>query len=244
MKSEIFENQDGKFIIFPNDAIAQHLKTGKLWEPHYKSVITNLVPIDDSVILDCGANFGYNTILTAKTLINSRIYCFEPQRIIYQQLCGNLILNNIYNAQAVNCALGNKSGVLELNPVDYESEWVNIGDTSIGEGGESCNIEQLDNFDLDRVDFIKLDVQGSELSVLEGAVELIKKHLPDIFIEIEEHQLAKFDVKKEQIFNFLKNLGYRIWRIENEYPCDHICVANKFDRVTNDLWNDINLVEI
>jgi FkbM family methyltransferase len=243
MKSEIFENEDGKFIVFPNDAIAQHLKTGKLWESHYKKVVLHIIPTN-AVVLDCGANFGYNAVVLANTINIAQMYCFEPQRIVFQQLAGNLILNNIYNAQAVNCALGNTDGALELNPVNYESEWVNIGDTSLGEGGEICNIAQLDSFDLKHVDFIKLDVQGSELSVLEGAEKLIERSLPDIFIEIEEHQLAKFDVKKEQIFDFLKSRGYRIWRIENEYPCDHICVTKDFDRVTNSLWNDLNLVEV
>jgi len=240
MISEIFENEDGKFIIFPNDAIAQHLKTGKLWEPHYKQVIEKLVPAN-GIVLDCGANFGYNAVVLANNINISQIYCFEPQRIIFQQLAGNLILNNIYNAQAINCALGNIEGLLELNPVNYENSWVNIGDTSIGKGGELVNITKLDNFDLKNVNFIKLDVQGSELNVLEGGMELIKKCLPDIFIEIEEHQLAKFGVVKEQIFNLLKSLGYRIWRIDNEYPCDHICIAKNFLRMD---YFDLKLTEI
>lgn len=240
MKSEIFENPDGKFIIFPNDAIAQHIKSGKLWEPHYKTVVLNLIPTN-AIVLDCGTNFGYNAVVLANTVNIAQMYCFEPQRIIFQQLAGNLILNNIYNAQVINCALGNTNGVLELAPVNYESEWVNIGDTSIGKGGEICNVAKLDDFDLKHIDFIKLDVQGSELSVLEGAENLIKRSLPDIFIEIEEHQLAKFNVKKEQIFNLLFNLGYRIWRIENEYPCDHICIARNFLRMDN---LSLNLVEI
>lgn len=242
MISEIFENEDGKFIIFPNDAIAQHIKSGKLWESHFKKVISCLIPTS-AIVLDCGANFGYNSIVLAKTVNISQLYCFEPQRIIYQQLNGNLILNNIYNAQTINCALSDEEGVLELNPVNYESNWVNIGDTSLGQGGEVVNVTKLDNFDIKHVDFIKLDVQGSELAVLNGGFELIKKSLPDIFIEIEDHQLAKFNVKKEQIFNLLKQLGYRIWRIENDYPCDHICIASNFLRINN-LEKELNLIEI
>jgi len=142
MISEIFENEDGKFLIFPNDAIAQHIKSGKLWEPHYKKVAAYLLP-KNSIVLDCGANFGYNTVALVNEVNISQIYCFEPQRIIYQQLNGNLILNNIYNAQTINCALGNVDGILELNPVNYESEWVNIGDTSLGEGGEIFHYNYL-----------------------------------------------------------------------------------------------------
>jgi hypothetical protein len=67
MKSEIFENEDGKFIVFPNDAIAQHLKTGKLWESHYKKVVLHIIPTN-AVVLDCGANFGYNAVVLANTI--------------------------------------------------------------------------------------------------------------------------------------------------------------------------------
>ena len=67
MTSEIFENEDGKFIIFPNDAIAQHIKSGKSWEPHFKIIIEHFISPGDTVI-DCGANFGYNAVLMGKQI--------------------------------------------------------------------------------------------------------------------------------------------------------------------------------
>ena len=231
MISELFQNEDGNFIIFPNDAIAQHLKSGKPWEPHFKTVVQHLVKEGDTVF-DCGANFGYNSVIMSKQIgPTGKLFAFEPQRIIHQQLCGNMILNNIYNANVYNIALGNEKGITRMNPVPYDLDWVNIGDTSIGDGGDVVKIDTLDNYWLDEPDFIKIDVQGYELFTLQGGENTIKQLLPDIFIEIEEHQLAKFDVTKEQLLNYIKSFGYRIFRIDNEYPCDHICTVNSIDKV-------------
>ena len=231
MISEIFQNEDGKFIVFPNDAIAQHLKSGKPWEPHFKTVVQHLVKEGDTV-LDCGANFGYNSVIMGKQIgPTGKLISFEPQRIIYQQLCGNMVLNNIYNADVINSALGKDNGFTQMNLVPYDLDWVNIGDTSIGDGGEFVEVQTLDDFCDNNPDFIKMDVQGYELFALQGGEKLIKQSLPDIFIEVEEHQLAKFDVTKDQLFDYIKSFGYRMFRIDNEYPCDHICTINSIDKV-------------
>jgi FkbM family methyltransferase len=230
MISELFQNEDGNFIVFPNDAITQHLKSGKPWEPHFKTVVQHLVKEGDTVI-DCGANFGYNSVIMGKQIGDTgKLFAFEPQRIINQQLNGNLILNNIYNASVIHAALGNKEGLTTMSPVHYDRDWVNIGDTSVGEGGDEVQIITLDMID-SQPNFIKMDVQGYELFALQGAENTLKQSLPDIFIEIEEHQLAKFNVTKEQLLNYIKSFGYRMFRIDNEYPCDHICTVNSIDKV-------------
>jgi len=230
MISELFQNEDGNFIVFPNDAIAQHLKSGKPWEPHFKTVVQHLVKEGDTV-LDCGSNFGYNAVIMGKQIGPSgKLFAFEPQRIVNQQLSGNMILNNIYNAIVVHAALGQEQGITTMSPVPYDLDWVNIGDTSVGEGGDEVQVITLDMID-SQPDFIKMDVQGYELFALLGAENTIKQSLPDIFIEIEEHQLAKFNVTKEQLLNYIKSFGYRMFKIDNEYPCDHICTVNSIDKV-------------
>jgi len=244
MISEIFSNPDGNFIIFPNDAIAQHIKQDKPWEPHFKTVIEHFISPGD-IVLDCGANFGYNAVLMGKRLNNQGLLiAFEPQRIIYQQLNGNLILNNIFNTITYQIALGDGTqSQTTMRPVNYEDSWVNIGDTSIGEGGEEVSIYKLDDFELDKVNFIKMDVQGYELFVLEGGQNLIKSSLPNLFIEIEPHQLIKFNITEAQLIDYIKSFGYRMFKINNEYPCDHICTVNDLDKIET-LKNILPLVEI
>jgi FkbM family methyltransferase len=244
MISELYENEEGKFIVFPNDAIAQHLKKNKVWEPHFKEVIKVLVE-PGATVIDAGANFGYNSVLMGKQIgPDGTLVSFEPQRIIYQQLCGNLILNNIYNATAYQAALGDGSkGVANMKPVEYQAEWVNIGDTSIGEDGEEVAVYTLDEIGISKLDFIKMDVQGYELFALQGAQNILTTYQPDLFIEIEPHQLIKFNITEEQLLSFIKSFGYSIYKINNEYPCDHICTINNLDKI-NLLESILPLVQV
>lgn len=244
MRSQIIENYDGIFITFPNDAITQHItKNKKRWEPHFESVVKEFITPKDTVI-DCGANFGYNSVIMGRALNNEGLLiAFEPQRIIYQQLNGNLILNNIYNCVSYNIGLGNKNIKTQLNYVNYEAEWVNIGDTSVGSGGEEITISKLDDFNFKNVNFIKIDVQGYELYLLQGAENTIATYKPTLFIEIEPHQLNKFNLNENDLINYIKSFGYRIFKINNEYPCDHICVVGDMDKIDN-LRNILPIVEI
>lgn len=244
MITEIYTNEDGTFIIFPNDAIAQHIKKGQKWEDHFTKVIDAFISPGHTV-LDCGANFGYNAVGMGKRLQNQGLLvAFEPQRIVYQQLNGNLILNNIFNSVTYNAALGNvQDSTVTMKHVDYNLPWVNIGDTSVGEGGEEVPLCRLDDLGLESVDFIKLDVQGYELFVLEGAKNLLETHHPDLFIELEAHQLEKFNITTGQIIKYLKDLGYSIYRIDNEYPCDHICTVKNLEKITS-LQSILPLVKI
>jgi FkbM family methyltransferase len=244
MISEIYKNEDGTFIIFPNDAIAQHIKAGKLWEKHFRDVINVFVSSGD-VVADIGANFGYNAILMGKQIgPKGMLVAFEPQRIVYQQLNGNLILNNIFNAITFQAALGDGTQTITtMKSVDYDSNWVNIGDTSIGEGGENVSVYTLDQIELEKLNFIKIDVQGYELFMLQGAKNTLKQFQPDLFIEIEPHQLIKFNINEDQLIDYIKSFGYKMFKINNEYPCDHICTINNLEKIET-LKKVLPLVEI
>jgi hypothetical protein len=88
-----------------------------------------------------------------------------------------------------------------------------------------------------------MDVQGYELFALEGAKELLSTHLPNLFIEIEDHQLIKFNISPTQLIDYIKSFGYRVFKINNEYPCDHICTVNDIDKIEA-LKNVLPLIEI
>jgi FkbM family methyltransferase len=154
---------------------------------------------------------------------------FEPQSLVFEQLIQNLKLNDIKNVECYkNCldSISNKS--VSLNFVDYSSSWVNIGDTSVGAGGEECTTIAIDDMNLTDVGFMKIDVQGYELNVLKGAERTITEHNPIVFIELEEHQLVKFNLKINDVYEYLKYIGYKIYKINLEsYKNDHLCVKNK-----------------
>jgi FkbM family methyltransferase len=223
-----YENKDGIFYLFPNDAISQHMMRGDCWEEHFRVVVESLLN-RNSISIDCGANFGYNSVVMGKLLdSDGKLICFEPQKLVYDQLVKNLNANGIMNCDTYCRCVGERSGdVVQLNQVDYNASWVNIGDTSVGFGGETTETISIDDLNLPSVGFIKIDVQGYELHVLRGARKTLEKNLPPIFIELEAHQLIKFGFTVNDVVSFLKTLGYFVFQIVlPSYKDDYICVRD------------------
>ena len=85
----------------------------------------------------------------------------------------------------------------------------------------------LDNFDFPKIDLIKIDVQGWELKVLNGAKKLINKYKPVLIVEFETHQLQKINNSCNDLANLIREMGYYIYYLEYSYPSDHICIPNE-----------------
>jgi FkbM family methyltransferase len=88
-----------------------------------------------------------------------RVGAFEPLRVIYQQLCGNVFINDLRNVFCFNLALGNKNEMIQMEYVDVDrQQGVNIGATKVGNGGDMVEMLKLDNVITSGVSFIKMDV--------------------------------------------------------------------------------------
>jgi FkbM family methyltransferase len=132
------------------------------------------------VVLDVGANMGTFSIPIAKYVgkLSGVVHSFEPQRIVYYQLCGNVFLNRMDNIFAHNLALSDVSRDGDVRPLDYAKSW-NIGAYSIGSENqdaqeriiatERISFLTLDEFEINStITLIKIDVEGMELEVLRG----------------------------------------------------------------------------
>ena len=145
----------------------------------------------DPVILDVGANIGVHTLFFSSIAgPRGKVHAFEAQRIVFQMLMGNLALNSIENVFGHGLALGRAPGTLKLPPVDYSRPW-NFGGMSLAtespepqfrhgtaehaaaDKNEIIPLITLDSLNLDRVDFIKIDVEGMEEDVLRGAARTL-----------------------------------------------------------------------
>jgi len=206
--------------ILPNDWCGLSIFNNKFWEPHITQVLKRNLK-DDSVFVDVGSNYGWHSINSSPFC--SIVYSFEPQKIIHDIQNTSIVENNILNIQLFNCGIGNSNETKEMSPIDYNTS-VNIGDLSVGTGGETIEIRTLDSFQFPRVDFIKIDVQGYEKYVLEGAKNTITTYKPMIIIEMEDHQLRKFNYGVVELFEQLRSLGYYIYFLDYHYPSDHVCV--------------------
>ena len=155
-------------------------------------------------IVDVGANIGTHTIPFSRFVGPAGVViAFEPQRIPYQLLCANAVLNNLYNIHTLHIAVGSKPGAARI-PVFLGGNIGNVGHKQWGQG-ELTSITPLDAFNFSAVTLIKIDVEGMENEVLDGAVRTINKFKPVIFVENNTEQNSANLIQK------LFNLGYRCW---------------------------------
>jgi FkbM family methyltransferase len=161
----------------------------------------------EAIVLDVGANIGAHTVPLAQ-LVGSGgvVVAFEPQPVLHQILGANLVLNSIPNVLTYAMALGNCEGECKIPIFDY-SQSHNFGGISMDmvEEGESVPLGKLDTFQLERVDFIKLDVEGFESKVLEGATETIERCHPIMYVENDRPE------KSVELIQRLFDMGYRLW---------------------------------
>lgn len=225
-----------KYILFPKDnAVTSSLINGWIYEPYmFRFISDNMIDLENTEIIDIGANNGHFSIEFAHYVGDKgKVYSFEPQRIIYQQLCGNIFLNGLDNVYAYNVALGDENKMTNIESVDYFKEGeINLGDIHISDDGETVEMKRLDNYEFKNLSVIKIDVQGYEPFVIDGAKETLKKHRPFIFIEIEDDQLKKFNSSESELIEKLEEQGYVVKQFQIGIPyqtvsgkcLDYVCI--------------------
>lgn len=216
-----------KFSIFQNDWVGQAIVRDNVWESHVHNFIKAHISEDD-VFVDIGSNYGWHSIFSS--LKCKWVYSFEPQKVLHDLQLKNIKVNNITNISTFNLGLGDTNRFANLNAIDYSKESLNIGDLSIGTSGERVEIRSLDSFNISKVDWIKVDIQGYEIKCLTGAIKTIEKHRPNFIIEVENHQLRNFNYSSADLFKLLKELNYDIFLLDYHHLADHICIpAEKTD---------------
>ena len=151
---------------------------------------------EGDTVFDVGANIGCFSVPFAKKVgSNGKVYAFEPQPFINKLLKKNIQENNLDNVKIIDDGLGAKNQTLKLDDFDYTTIG-NFGGISLS-GRNNLNYAQkktdkkhrvrvrtLNDFiDLQQCNFLKIDVELMELSVLKGAKEFIKKFRPILWIE-------------------------------------------------------------
>jgi rfaE bifunctional protein nucleotidyltransferase chain/domain len=131
------------------------------------------------VALDIGANIGNHSIFFSKFIFD-KTYSFEADVRNFTLLSENKVRNNIGDDKLIIHNVALSDGNYKYNLQEFES---NMGGTKVIEGSGEPTTQKLDEFELPKVDFIKIDVEGHELKVLKGAVNLINRDFPDIAME-------------------------------------------------------------
>lgn len=188
----ILDSVHGRFIVNRHDALqpAALLRTGRT---HIEGEIANILTVarllePDSVAVDAGANIGFTAVPLARALRDKRgvVHAFEPQRMLAYALAGTAALNDLDNLQIHQHALGAANERQAMTVPDYAAaqDFGQIGLVSPpGERTEHIDIVTIDGLALPRLDFLKIDVEGMELEVLEGGRATVAANAPWCWIE-------------------------------------------------------------
>ena len=219
--SSAFIVNDLRFALFPNDnAITSSIIEGWQYEQYmFEFLYKNHIKTLGKDIIDIGGNNGNFAIDFAHMVgDNGKVHSFEPQRLIYYQLCGNVFINGLDNVYCHNLAVGSCVDKVYIETPNYfEKGYVNFGNVKVGDKGDLVMHVPLDSFENDFKDvvFIKIDVQGYELNVINGAVNTIKKHRPYIFVEFEEYLLQNAGTSEKELQEKIESLGYVVKRFRD-----------------------------
>jgi FkbM family methyltransferase len=177
----------------------------------------------EKVFIDCGAHMGAYSILLADSF--KEVYAFEAQRRTYMQLCGNIFINEKQNIiphhNAVTDMVRSHSNVI-LSIVSEDGGGSTIRQTKQKVlSTELVKTVNIDNYRLDNVGLIKLDIEGNELAALKGAERTLERsaYPPLIFEANNDDWYAQ---EKEELFKYLNSLNYKIAEIR---PYENMFVA-------------------
>jgi len=180
----------------------------KLWissipAPHFERELRNHFDLKEGVFIDVGAHIGRYTVMVAKKLRNSIVIAFEPEN--FQTLKMNVSLNRLKNVILLNLAASNKDGEVVLCKLrGPHTDWHSMTDPRSYCQSLVVLARRLDGiiteFKLNKVDLIKIDVEGAELLVLQG----LESRLKDVKKIIYECSIGKDECEE-----FLKSAALK-----------------------------------
>lgn len=180
-------------------------------------------------VVDVGASWGLFTYhLSRRVGEQGRLYCFEPHPLNRQSLEGAAELQNNVIFQPI--ALSTGDGVASLSVPRFHGRLV-TAQARLGRGFANVDVEgiQVATQSLDAAlpagthpDFIKIDVEGHELAVLQGGKKVLETYHPVLMLEIEQRH-SPVDI--QQVFDYISSIGYEIWALTH----DGLCPINLFE---------------
>ena len=215
---------DARLLVRRHDLIGQRIISGVEWEPHVRRAIEQ-ASRPDAVAVDAGAYIGVHTLTMARCF--RTVHAFEPQRGIFQVLCGNLALNEISNVVTYNAALYDRPGIMRLASQEHQEIQIPYSnghpdyarlenaaaltfDVVSEEFEDSVRCMALDDLALKDVALIKSDVQGADFRFLSGAERTIAQSRPIVLFEYERDLGAQHGTTLDDYESFFRRLGYKI----------------------------------
>ena len=202
------------------DAIINEMKEGRIFEPEIIEIAKKFIT-KGSTVLDIGANLGQMTLLFSEMVGNKgKVYSFEADNYIHNILNKNIGANNRNNIISICKAVYDNDGSTMFYPIQDFERFAAYGSYGIdpkANKGRSVKTITIDSLDIQSpISFMKVDVQGSDIFAMRGAIKTINKHKMPIIFEYEEQFQNEFNTSFEDYSNFIESINYKIEDIIND----------------------------
>ena len=220
--NELIKMRDGWMVYNKNDVyIGRSIKEYGEWSQGEINLCKQILNPNDLVI-EVGSNIGSHTLAIAKIVNKGAVFSFEPQNIIFQNLCANISINSITNCFCFQSALSDvKDEELYYPYLDFSIE-NNFGAMSLFDKKSKNSlldvkflrvpVDTLDDkfSNLTELKLIKTDAEEMEINVFKGGINLLKRTKPFLYFENN----GKVHGKSQELIEFLWSLDYRLfWHV-------------------------------
>lgn len=177
-----------------------------------------------AVCLEIGANIGWHTLLLSRLAGGAgAVHAFEPNPGVAKELRSHLDTNGATNVTLWQVALADKPGILSFQAPDVGSpdagnRYLMPDESGVARDGTiAVQVETVDGLfsSLNRLDFIKIDVEGWEPAVWQGAADTLRRHRPVICLEQLPEHLARAGFSVRDATAPLVKLGYRFYAYDD-----------------------------
>ena len=232
--NDLIKMRDGWMVYNKNDMyIGKSIKEYGEWSQGEIDLCKQILTPSD-VVIEVGSNIGSHTLALSKIVNDGTLYAFEPQNIVFQNLCANISINSITNCFCHRIALSDKKNE-ELYCPDFDfNKEQNFGAMSLSSSKTNrtilTSVDTLDNRfpNLEKLNLLKTDAEGMEVNVIKGGIELIKRTRPFLYLENDFNYIEK----SEELIELVFSLGYRLfWHILPAFN------TNNFFKNPNDVFN-------
>lgn len=222
-----FRDEPVMFLCDPCSHIERHIIRHGLYGAHVLSHATRFI-IPGTAVLDVGANIGAYAIPLAMVFEGVEVHAFEPNLEAVSRLKRNILLNKLRNVRIFEVGVGARTETVDLHVFDLQdlglSSFVKPEKARGAYETLPVPVVTLDDMYKEqgpKISFIKIDVQGYEAEVLAGGRELIRRDMPAIILEHEDHNFHDSDSAqkaKNSLKQFFHENGYEVFYMTRYDP--------------------------
>jgi FkbM family methyltransferase len=202
----------------PKDSM--NLFINKIHEPYETELVSSIIE-PGNVVLDIGANIGYYTLIFAKLVgQNGKVFAFEPEPTNFQLLEKNVSINGYSNVILEQKAVSNRNEKKKLY-LDkenagmhriYKPQFTNLDFVEV----DTVFLDDYFSNYRGEIDFIKMDIEGSEITALEGMQKILQRlNNIKLLVGFDSSAIREYGYKPEQYIDLLMSNGFRVYFVNS-----------------------------